>query len=634
MGVRGLSCVSVVVLASLVACGGDDGGASAGGDAGSVDDAADAGDESARGDHGDSGSGGQEGTSGTSTSGGSAGSSGDGGGPGNAGCDAPVEQVPDMDADGFGDRDAVPAWVCPGVKGFSTDPRDCDDGSRAVHPEAAEVCDDIDNDCDDHIDEALRIASWPDVDMDGYGDGSAVAHEGCAVPAGYVTNDDDCGDLDPRVHPAADTARCDGVDTNCDGSVEEITVPDVALTAAIARASAGQWICVAPGTHLGLVTVDRPVVIVGAGAGPEATVLDGEGAGSVVRVEAGGSGSELHNLTLRHGGLQWGAGAHLLGNATLDRVIVEDNHCVGACRGGGVYVGPGRAVTIRNSVIRDNRISAASNAQFALGGGIYTEGTFTLEDSRVEGNDISGVGGLSTIQLFGAGLHVQSGSAAVRRTALFGNTAHDGSAVGGGAIHTLVTTTLDRVDMRDNHVTGGYVYGSALLTRGATTTATNIIAAGNHATATDPFGNAFGTVAVLGTSAAIHLTNATLFGNHVSALHEVRGCALSASGNNLDLSFNNVIIESHVCGGGALIAGNLGWLTGSYTSQHGNNVAPGYTGLLTDSGSFVSTAGSDPAAWDLHLATTSALRHVGDPAILDADGTRSSLGGYGGPNGE
>lgn len=47
---------------------------------------------------------------------------------------------------------------------------------------------------------------------------------------------------------------------------------------------------------------------------------------------------------------------------------------------------------------------------------------------------------------------------------------------------------------------------------------------------------------------------------------------------------------------------------------------------------FARTAG-EPSTWDLHLLATSPLVDAGDPTLLDADGTRSDIGAYGGPGG-
>ncbi len=96
---------------------------------------------------------------------------------------------------------------------------DCDDDDASVSPGATEVCDGIDNDCDGEVDEGVTDPFYADEDGDGYGDPDAVT-EACAPPAGSVATGTDCDDGDDRVHPAA-SERCDGVDNNCDGEIDE-----------------------------------------------------------------------------------------------------------------------------------------------------------------------------------------------------------------------------------------------------------------------------------------------------------------------------------------------------------------------------------------------------------------------------
>ena len=58
-----------------------------------------------------------------------------------------------------------------------------------------------------------------DGDTDGYGN-IAISVTSCSVVAGYVTNDEDCDDGDPSIHPGS-TELCDGVDQDCDGTADD-----------------------------------------------------------------------------------------------------------------------------------------------------------------------------------------------------------------------------------------------------------------------------------------------------------------------------------------------------------------------------------------------------------------------------
>ena len=100
---------------------------------------------------------------------------------------------------------------------------DCDDNDPSVHPNADEVCDGVDNDCDTFVDEhALDALTWyADVDADGYGDPDAGI-EACEAPEGAVEVAGDCDDTDAAFHPGAVEDDCDDPnDYNCDGSVGE-----------------------------------------------------------------------------------------------------------------------------------------------------------------------------------------------------------------------------------------------------------------------------------------------------------------------------------------------------------------------------------------------------------------------------
>ena len=96
---------------------------------------------------------------------------------------------------------------------------DCDDDEPAAFPGNPEVCDGIDNNCDGSTDEGVLIMFFRDADNDDYGDPN-VFTQACSQPSGYVSDNTDCDDSDASIFPGA-TELCDGVDNNCDGTVDE-----------------------------------------------------------------------------------------------------------------------------------------------------------------------------------------------------------------------------------------------------------------------------------------------------------------------------------------------------------------------------------------------------------------------------
>ena len=92
--------------------------------------------------------------------------------------------------------------------GFGSDV-DCDDEDAAVNPDAREICDGIDNDCDgavDAADDAIEDATvwYLDHDGDGYGDASEPeASCAAAPPRGYTADSTDCYDANDEADPGA-----------------------------------------------------------------------------------------------------------------------------------------------------------------------------------------------------------------------------------------------------------------------------------------------------------------------------------------------------------------------------------------------------------------------------------------------
>jgi hypothetical protein len=123
----------------------------------------------------------------------------------------------DNDADGYGTTSTVSSFDADCADaGESYATNDCDDTTTARSPVATEVvADGIDQDC------VSGDACYADTDGDGYGSAVKVvsADLDCA-DAGEDHASTDCDDGDNYVNPGVADTTCDGVDDNCDGTVD------------------------------------------------------------------------------------------------------------------------------------------------------------------------------------------------------------------------------------------------------------------------------------------------------------------------------------------------------------------------------------------------------------------------------
>ena len=129
---------------------------------------------------------------------------------------ASVDYHADNDGDGYGDPTTTITASSP-PSGYVVDGGDCDDSDPAVHPDAVEIADQVDNDCDGLVDEDLPLSVFfADTDGDGYGDfGDFI--EASSAPPGYISFGGDCDDTDSSIHTGA-AERDDDIDHNCNGS--------------------------------------------------------------------------------------------------------------------------------------------------------------------------------------------------------------------------------------------------------------------------------------------------------------------------------------------------------------------------------------------------------------------------------
>lgn len=170
--------------------------------------------------------------------------------------DSPAD--PDIDTDGSADAEPAPEtepYVCLDsdhdgfcradkagkVVDFNDSGDDADgdgivDGTK-FYPGASEtLCDGLDNDGDDLIDEdAPNVWRFPDTDGDGFGDSSgAVEAVWTCQTQGFADVDGDCNDADSATHPGAEDVPGDGLDTDCDDEtapVDSVQPDEQAYTA-------------------------------------------------------------------------------------------------------------------------------------------------------------------------------------------------------------------------------------------------------------------------------------------------------------------------------------------------------------------------------------------------------------------
>jgi hypothetical protein len=147
--------------------------------------------------------------------------------------DVDLEWYVDADGDGFG-VNGDPILSCESIVGRADNPLDCDDADALVSPDAIEVCDEIDNDCDGSADVGAADTTifYLDLDGDGYGQ-SEETIESCAPVAGFAEADGDCDDAEFNVNPSV-AEICDGVDNNCDLVIDEDSADDAVYRARMA----------------------------------------------------------------------------------------------------------------------------------------------------------------------------------------------------------------------------------------------------------------------------------------------------------------------------------------------------------------------------------------------------------------
>lgn len=245
--------------------------------------------------------------------------------------------------------------------------------------------------------------------------------------------DVDCDDDNLAVNPGASETRGNGVDDDCNGYVDELTVPDAYATIQEAMDAAidGDTVLVRAGTYRETLLAPETTVTVVGEAGAEATVVDAEAGGAALFLRStGGKTITIRGLWLANGTSRGGSGGTVACEDGGGPLVLEDAIVSGgsaAYYGGGIGAVECQPITLRRVVVAGN--SAAN------GGGIGAYATeVTAENLLVIAN---------TASAYGGGVLAHSGSASLTHLTAVGNTS--GQSGGGVALmadggNTIVLT--------------------------------------------------------------------------------------------------------------------------------------------------------------------------------------------------
>lgn len=520
--------------------------------------------------------------------------------------------------------------------GFSEDDGDCDDDDAAVHP-GAEDCGVVDANCDGVIDDA---GTWVPRDYEAIQDAIDAAADGasiCVEAGTYEEILDTLGKalwivgVDGAASTVLDGAGNSPVLSIVRGEGRDTVVEGLTITGG--QASTGEDYTSGGVVVVGASPTLRGLVVTGNQAWDHYTSYYGSSAGGMVLVDS---------------------------NARVDEVEISDNSTsttYGTANGGGLYVLRGSA---EFTSLRIHGNYAYSYEGYAYGGGAeLSEWTGTFRDGEIYDNVAEGY-----FSAEGGGLLLDSCSGTLSGITVYQNAAEGsaGGTYGGGLAIIDGTDALSDLDVHDNmtssvQTAGGGLYasggrpsiGGALIWRNSVAgrtacgggLAANAIDLTNVLVfANEVWGSRRGGICAYGEG--MSLLNVTLYANVVNFGGDAVGGGLwvyssAPSLVNVDLSGNQADDGSAVYDESATLTAS----SFSYCNIYDQDVVVAGT-PLTVAGSggnlsvdplYADVSSSDAADWDLSLGTGSPLIDAGDPSISDADGTRSDIGGYGGPGG-
>ena len=265
--------------------------------------------------------------------------------------------------------------------------------------------------------------------------------------------------------------------------------------------------------------------------GPGADQLTVSGDNVVRPFQISSTNVEFHGITISNGVANSGSpprggGIYVETASTLmlTRVVVSNNM---ALSGGGIF--SYGHLTINNSTISDNSASQTGSYVFVWGGGIHAEGiVLTINNSTLSGNSSTAMGGVQAYAL-GSGVSLLGGELFINNSTISGNSANasggsSNNGAHGGGIYAYADTDLS--------ITNGTIASNSVSATGAgiteqgggiyccdngTLTLTNSIVSNN--TATSGVNNCYRLTAVF---------------NTIYNIENANTCELSGVGNQIN----------------------------------------------------------------------------------------------------
>lgn len=488
----------------------------------------------------------------------------------------------DADGDGFGDPTTADS-VCTAGPQHVRDNTDCDDNRDDVFPGATEVCDGVDQDCDDAIDEDAvdRITVFDDLDRDGLG-APGTDHLACPDTSATATNDWDCDDADETTPLVVDN---DGFPDGTGTLDDPFDTIQGAVDAALLL-SGEACVIVRPGLYLEAIDLTAADVHLASTDGATQTVIDALDLGlPVLQLGAANQANTLvEGFTITDGTpFRYTYQVHPLGNTIEFRTDM----------GAGIYAVSSSA-TLRDLLIADNAIIDPEESSYVdsagdtipvnwsgYGGGLYSErGELVIERCTFAGNEAEQ----------GGAIYVDD-AIRVYQTQFLGNIATEfGGAIGGKSADILVENAI---------------FAGNLAPNAPAISITNSLADLSHITIHED-------VAAMPDSALVSVSDVrgTWRNWIVSAPADV-GIRVLASTSSVSLTsvlFNGPVAATERASVGAFA------VTDSQTGD------PLFIGITED---------LNPTNDDLHLDPTSPAVDAGSVGT-DPDGSPADLGAYGG----